>query len=165
LGRRDFPAAPTRESWERGGIRGLRANRGAAVQLHESGYSSRTHATLTMSERTALSRRAETVVAQQTAQVSRLSEKPSHSNQLLAEMAIVEADIGAAPELNDTLGHSFEQASAPPEARSGTLAMFPEELGTRQQESQLLTSRIPHAACDQFQGSHILWVSLISREV
>src|SRR6266849_4112768 len=83
----------------------------AAVELHEFAEPSGTHAALAMSGSTALSRRAEAVVAQQPAQGFATEGKALALDQLLAEMVIVEAGVGATRELDDPLAYGIGQAT------------------------------------------------------
>src|SRR5256886_515787 len=62
-----------------------------------------------MSGSTTLARRAETVLAQQTAQSFATERKALALDQLLAEMVVVEARIGAARQLHDPLAHGVGQ--------------------------------------------------------
>src|SRR5260370_908785 len=83
----------------------------AAVKLHEFAEPSGTCAALAMSASTAFSRRAEPVLAQQSAQGFATERKAFTLHHLLAEMVVVEAGVGAARGLDDPLAHSIRQAT------------------------------------------------------
>jgi hypothetical protein len=83
----------------------------AAVELHEFAEPRGTHAALAMSGSTALAGRAETVLAQQATQRFATERKAFALDQLLAEMVVVEAGVGAARELDDPPAHGIRQAT------------------------------------------------------
>ncbi len=83
----------------------------AAVELHQFAEASGPQAALAMSGSTALSRGAETVVAQQAAQGFPTEGKALALDQLFAEVVVVEAGVGAARELHDALAHDVRQAT------------------------------------------------------
>jgi len=68
----------------------------AAVELHEFADARGTHTAVAMSGSAALSRRAQTVVAQQAAQGFSTEGEALALDQFLAEMVVVEARVGAA---------------------------------------------------------------------
>jgi len=83
----------------------------AAVALHEFAEACGPQAAPAMSGSTAFSRRAEAVLAQQSAQGFATERKAFALDQLLAEMVVVEAGVGAARQLDDPLAHSIRQAT------------------------------------------------------
>ena len=128
----------------------------AAIQLHEFAEPSRTHSTLTMSGRSALSRRAETVLAQQAAQGFPTERKALALDQLLAEMVIIEADIGVARELDDTLDYRIGQPTVTRSAAVGVsqsrLPVFAHTL--------FQAFYLAHAQTEEYGGSGTRHVSL-----
>src|SRR5271169_2462340 len=84
---------------------------GAAVELHEFAEPRGTHAALAMSGGTALSRRAETVLAQQATKCFATERKALALDQFFAEMMVVEAGVGAAGQQDDALGQGLGQAT------------------------------------------------------
>jgi hypothetical protein len=79
--------------------------------LHEFAEPCGTHAALAMSGSTPLSGRAEAVAAQQSTKSFATERKALALDQLLAEMVIVEAGIGAARQLDDPLAHGVRQTT------------------------------------------------------
>jgi hypothetical protein len=83
----------------------------AAVELHKFAEARGTHAALAMSGRTALSRRAKSVLTQQPAKGLAPERKALVLDELLAEMVIVEARVSVARQLHDPLAHGIGQAT------------------------------------------------------
>ncbi len=128
----------------------------AAVQLHQFAEPRGTHTALTMSGSTTLSRRADAVVAQQTAQGFTAKGKALALDQLLAEMVVVEADVGGARQLHDALTDGFGQATGAGPAAVGVsqsrLPVFAHAF--------LQALNLPHAQTQEYGGSGTRHVSL-----
>ena len=109
-----------------------------------------------MSGSPAFSRRAETVLAQQAAQRFTTERKALALDQFLAEMVIVEADIGAARKLDDTLDNDIGQATVTGPAAVGVcqsrLPVFAHTL--------LQAFNVAHAQTQEYGGSGTRHVSL-----
>ena len=128
----------------------------AAVELHEFAKPRGTHAALAMRGGPALSRRAQTVLAQQAAQGFATERKALALDQFFAKMVIVEADVGAACQQHDALRLGLGQApvtGAPAVGvRQSRLPAFAHAL--------LQALNLAHAQAQEYGGSGTRHVSL-----
>ena len=128
----------------------------AAVELHQFTEAGGTQAALAMSGSAAFTWRAETVLAQQSAQGFATERKALMLDQLLAEMVVVKAGIGAAREIHDLLAHGVRQAavtgSAAVGVRQSRLPVFAHTL--------LQALNLAHAQTQESGGSGTRHVSL-----